>query len=114
MLASQPSSSSRERCCSRLPRRRVNVTLSLSFGGIYYDIPSENFAYAEADTEGKSCYGSVYDASGGTSTTLFIIGQAFLKGVYSAYQFDPVSGRDRFRVQTRSMSGLTALTSSWR
>ncbi|KAK4055556.1 hypothetical protein OIV83_000102 [Microbotryomycetes sp. JL201] len=66
----------------------ANATISLSFGGVYYTVPPESFAYGNVDSDGTSCWGSVYDASEGTSD-LFIIGGAFLQHVYSAFRFDP-------------------------
>ncbi|KAK4056619.1 hypothetical protein OIO90_002467 [Microbotryomycetes sp. JL221] len=68
----------------------ANATVSLSFGGVWYSVPSDGFSYGNADSSGEECWGSVYDASEGTSD-LFIIGGAFLQHVYSAFRFDPPS-----------------------
>ncbi|KAM0788937.1 hypothetical protein ACM66B_003012 [Microbotryomycetes sp. NB124-2] len=66
----------------------ANATISLSFGGVWYTVPSDSFSYGNVGSDGAECWGSVYDASEGTSD-LFIIGGAFLQHVYSAFRFEP-------------------------
>ena len=63
----------------------ANVSLSMQFGGITYNVSDFSFGQASATQN----YGIIYDASAGTSTSQCIIGDAFLKSVYSVFSFDP-------------------------
>ncbi|KAK4701712.1 hypothetical protein P7C70_g4515, partial [Phenoliferia sp. Uapishka_3] len=62
-----------------------NVNVTFTFGGIEYEIPSENFNSGYADTSGTSCLGAVFELD--SSSLPWIIGDTFLVGVYSAFRF---------------------------
>ncbi|KAI8449960.1 aspartic peptidase A1, partial [Phakopsora pachyrhizi] len=67
--------------------------LSLTFGGISYDIASDDFNVGAIDTRGETCLGALFgvDSTGSTSTTSsstpnWIIGDSFLKNVYTVFR----------------------------
>lgn len=62
-----------------------NPVVGLEFGGVVWNISDFSFGQASA----TQSYGAVYDASAGTSATQCIIGDAFLKNVYSVFSFSP-------------------------
>jgi hypothetical protein len=65
----------------------TNVTVSLTFGGKAYSIKSVDFTRQVTDNE---CFGSFFGLDLGANTGVqWIVGDTFLKNVYSVYRQDP-------------------------
>jgi cathepsin D len=76
---------------------KTEVSVSLSFGGKSWPINPTDMnlgPYDEKDT--KNCLGGIFDLGGGSTTIgsglpAWIIGDTFLKNVYSVFRADPLS-----------------------
>lgn len=66
----------------------ADINVSLTFGGVSYAIPSESFNAGAVDSRGTTCLGAVFELEAGNSID-WVIGEAFLTGLYSVYRFDP-------------------------
>ncbi|KAM0793276.1 hypothetical protein ACM66B_000737 [Microbotryomycetes sp. NB124-2] len=66
------------------------VDVSLQFGGKSYSIPSDSFNAGAIDTAGQNCLGAVFVLPDSSSMP-WVIGEAFLTGLYSSFRFDPPS-----------------------
>ncbi|EGN95046.1 hypothetical protein SERLA73DRAFT_113780 [Serpula lacrymans var. lacrymans S7.3] len=66
----------------------TQVNVSISFGGPSWFINSSDFRYAYIDSNGSSCLGAFYEV---TSSTPWVIGDTFLKSVYSVFRYSPPS-----------------------
>lgn len=72
------------------------VNVAFQFGGQSYSVDSSQFNAGAVDRTGEYCLGAVFaltsqgsSSAGSSNSPNFIIGDAFLTGVYSAYRFDP-------------------------
>jgi cathepsin D len=67
----------------------TDVTVSMSFGGNNWTMSSADFAFTQIST--GECVGAFFDigSNAGTGTPSWIIGDAFLKNVYSVFQYNP-------------------------
>jgi len=67
----------------------TTVSLSISFGGRTWPVSSEDFILAR--TTGNQCLGAVFEYSGASSGPAWIVGDTFLKNVYSVFRANPAS-----------------------
>ncbi|KAG2039952.1 aspartic peptidase domain-containing protein [Suillus americanus] len=67
----------------------TTVNVELSFGGTTWSISPADFAFTQ--TSSTECIGAFFEASTGTGSPTWIIGDAFLKNVYSVFRYDPAS-----------------------
>ncbi|BGO94820.1 hypothetical protein NBRC10512_005360 [Rhodotorula toruloides] len=67
------------------------VDVSFKFGGVDYPIQENQFNAGAVDSRGQYCLGAVFALETQSSSISFIVGDAFLTGVYNAYRFDPPS-----------------------
>ena len=68
----------------------TKVTVSLKFGGKDYSIQTSDFS-RPVDTSGTTCYGSFFPLDLSGSTVQWIVGDSFLKNVYSVYRSSPAA-----------------------
>lgn len=66
----------------------TNVSVSLSFGGQTYSISSSDFTRL-ADSSGTQCIGSFFALDINNGVVEWIVGDSFLKNVYSVYRQSP-------------------------
>jgi len=66
----------------------TKVTVSLKFGGTDYSINSVDFS-RPADSSGTTCLGSFFPIDLNGNTVQWIVGDSFLKNVYSVYRSQP-------------------------
>ncbi|KAF8322235.1 acid protease [Clavulina sp. PMI_390] len=68
----------------------TNVNVSLTFGGVSYSIETADFSRV-ADSSGKTCIGSFFGIDVTGSSVSWIVGDTFLKNVYSVYRESPAA-----------------------
>lgn len=66
----------------------TSVSVSLTFGGTAYSIESVDFS-RPADTSGTTCFGAFFGLDINNGVVEWIVGDAFLKNVYSVYRSSP-------------------------
>ncbi|OAX43184.1 aspartic peptidase A1 [Rhizopogon vinicolor AM-OR11-026] len=66
----------------------TTVNVELSFGGSTWSISPADFAFSQ--TSSTECLGAFFEISTGSDIT-WIIGDTFLKNVYSVFRYDPAS-----------------------
>ncbi|GAA5918358.1 hypothetical protein JCM1841_002187 [Sporobolomyces salmonicolor] len=64
-----------------------DVNVALTFGNVSYPIESSQFNAGAVDSRGSLCLGAIFALETGSSSVSFIVGDAFLTGVYNAYRF---------------------------
>ncbi|KAJ3576769.1 hypothetical protein NP233_g228 [Leucocoprinus birnbaumii] len=75
----------------------TNIQVSLSFGGKAWPIDPDDMNLGPVDTTGQLCWGGIFDLGAGTSiqpqpgNPSWIVGDGFLKNVYSVFRVDPPS-----------------------
>ncbi|KAI5481256.1 hypothetical protein MNV49_004876 [Pseudohyphozyma bogoriensis] len=84
----------------------TNVNVTMTFGGVQYSIPSDNFNSGYVTSSGSECLGALFEydttesvssgsgsgyASSTSTTPTWIVGDSFLNGVYSAFRFSPTA-----------------------
>ncbi|KAJ6518768.1 aspartic peptidase A1 [Mycena sanguinolenta] len=69
----------------------TTVTVTLSFGGSTWAVSPADFLLQKADTAGQTCVGSFFALTTGDSAPPWIVGDTFLKNVYSVFRFSPPS-----------------------
>lgn len=68
----------------------TTVNVELSFGGSTWSISPADFAYTQLTS--TECIGAFFETNtGGSGTPTWIIGDAFLKNVYSVFRYNPPS-----------------------
>lgn len=67
------------------PCQAVLPNVSFTFGGVDYPISEQDFNWA---AEGADCVGGI---GGLTSIDFWVVGDTFLKNVYSSYRVEPPS-----------------------
>jgi len=65
----------------------VNVTLS--FGGTYWAVSAGDFELAQLS--GSECLGAFFELDTGSNSPSWIVGDTFLKNVYSVFRYSPPS-----------------------
>lgn len=66
----------------------ANIEVAFTFGGQSYSIPSESFNAGAVDSLGRTCLGAVFELAAGGNID-WVVGEAFLTGLYNSYRFDP-------------------------
>lgn len=66
------------------------VVVEISFGGPNWSVSPGDFAFTSTGTSNE-CYGAFYAIPTSGSTPSWIIGDTFLKNVYSVFRYDPPS-----------------------
>lgn len=67
-----------------------SVNVAFTFGGQQYSVATDQFNAGAVDSTGQYCLGAIFALETGSSSSIsFIIGDAFLTGVYNAYRFNP-------------------------
>jgi len=66
----------------------TKVTVSLKFGGTDYSINASDFS-RPVDTSGTTCFGAFFPIDLNGNTVQWIVGDTFLKNVYSVYRNQP-------------------------
>jgi cathepsin D len=68
------------------------VTVSVAFGGATtWDISPADFALPFQDPTGKRCLGAFFALDTGSAAPAWIVGDTFLKNVYSVFRYNPPS-----------------------
>ncbi|KAG2071567.1 acid protease [Suillus decipiens] len=67
----------------------TTVNVELSFGGTNWSISAADFAFTQ--TSSTECIGAFFEADTGSGSPSWIIGDAFLKNVYSVFRYNPAS-----------------------
>lgn len=67
----------------------TTVNVEFSFGGATWSMSPADFAFTQ--TSSTECIGAFFEASTGTGSPSWIIGDAFLKNVYSVFRYNPPS-----------------------
>lgn len=83
-----------------------NVNISLTFGGQQYSINSADMSAGILDSRGQNCLGGILGSNLGGGAPSFIVGDVFLKNVFSVYQYSPAA------VGFASLKGQAAQTAS--
>lgn len=66
----------------------TKVTVSLKFGGTDYSINSTDFS-RPTDSSGTTCFGAFFPLDLGGGPVQWVVGDSFLKNVYSVYRSQP-------------------------
>ncbi|KDN48846.1 acid protease, partial [Tilletiaria anomala UBC 951] len=82
------------------------IKLTFTFGGQHYSVNPLDFSAGAVDNAGSYCLGSVFGIDTGNSAPPYIIGDAFLKNVFSVYRANPPS------VGFASLKGSSAQTAA--
>jgi len=73
----------------------TDVTITFAFGGSAYTIDSQDMNLGSIDRGGNLCAGAIFDltlgANVGSSSPSWVVGDTFLKNVYSVFRQDPLS-----------------------
>lgn len=65
-----------------------NVEVTMTFGGKAYSINTADMKNGAVDSRGEYCLGGILGASLGASAPAFIVGDVFLKNVFSVYDYE--------------------------
>ncbi|KZT72002.1 acid protease [Daedalea quercina L-15889] len=88
------------------------VTVALKFGdsSISWPISSDDFEFESADSSGSTCIGAFFEVDNtGTTAPAWIVGDTFLKNVYSVFKYDPPSvGFAKLSSTALAMNGVSA------
>lgn len=68
-----------------------NVDLTMTFGGKAYTVNSQDMLNGIVDSSGQYCLGGVLGESLGTGAPDYIIGDTFLKNVFTVFQYSPAA-----------------------
>ncbi|TFK47449.1 acid protease [Heliocybe sulcata] len=69
----------------------TQVQSSLAFGGQSWSISPADFEHTPIDNTGETCVGAFFEVSTGSSTPGWIVGDAFLKNVYTSFRYSPAA-----------------------
>ncbi|KAK7466332.1 hypothetical protein VKT23_005058 [Stygiomarasmius scandens] len=67
----------------------TEVNVSMAFGGRSWSVSNADFQVAQLSR--SLCLGAFFDIDTGTSSPSWIVGDTFLKNVYSVFRYDPAS-----------------------
>lgn len=76
---------------------KTSINISISFGGQTWPIDPRDMNFAPVDPQGRQCVGAIFDLSLGTNIVNgggnpdWVIGDTFLKNVYSVFRNNPPS-----------------------
>lgn len=70
---------------------KSNFTFAFSFGGVEYPIPFRDLVmYSSGDNfDSATCLGSIFSLEGLSGVNSWIVGDAFLKNVYTTFRYEP-------------------------
>ncbi|PWN37492.1 Asp-domain-containing protein [Meira miltonrushii] len=83
-----------------------SVNISLTFGGQQYSINPADMNAGALDSSGQNCLGGILGSDLGSGAPNFIVGDVFLKNVFSVYQYSPAA------VGFAALKGQAAQTAS--
>lgn len=83
-----------------------SVNVSLTFGGQQYSINPADMNAGALDSRGRNCLGGILGSDLGSGAPGFIVGDVFLKNVFSVYQYSPAA------VGFAALKGQAAQTAS--
>ncbi|KAH9931920.1 acid protease [Fomitopsis serialis] len=88
----------------------VTVTLKFGSSSIAWPIASDDFEFEAADQAGKTCIGAFFEVDNtGTTAPAWIVGDTFLKNVYSVFKYNPPSvGFAQLSAAALGMNGASA------
>lgn len=66
----------------------ANPSISITFGGRQFSINSQDFNAGALDTSGRYCLGAIFATDLGEGAPEWIVGDAFLKNVFSVYDYN--------------------------
>jgi cathepsin D len=69
----------------------TDVQVGMAFGGSTWPISPADFALAAVDKAGQTCLGAFFELETGGSAPAWIVGDTFLKNVFSVFRFNPPS-----------------------
>jgi cathepsin D len=69
----------------------TSVNMQMAFGGKLWPIMSDDFALAAMDKQEQTCLGAFFELDTGGSAPAWIVGDTFLKNVFSVFRFNPPS-----------------------
>ncbi|KZT25525.1 acid protease [Neolentinus lepideus HHB14362 ss-1] len=69
----------------------TQVSSSLSFGGQSWSISPADFEHTAIDSSGTTCVGAFFEVTTSGTTPGWIVGDAFLKNVYTSFRYSPAS-----------------------
>ena len=85
----------------------TDVNVALSFGGPIWPVSPGDFQFTS--TSENRCIGAFYEIPGNEGTPAWIVGDTFLKNVYSVFRFNPPSvGFAALSTEATSMNGVNA------
>lgn len=76
---------------------RTQINITISFGGKAWPISSDDMNLGPVTSSGQTCAGAIFDLSMGSNIPVgsgnpsWVVGDTFLKNVYSVYRADPPS-----------------------
>ncbi|KAF8556433.1 acid protease [Imleria badia] len=89
------------------------VTVEISFGGPSWAISPADFQFQPVGASSDYCYGAFYSIPTSSNLPQWIIGDTFLKNVYSVFRYDPPSVGFAALSQTAlAMNGVNAVIPS--
>jgi cathepsin D len=83
-----------------------DVQITLSFGGQTYSVNSQDMLNGALDNSGQYCLGGVLGEDLGQGAPAYIVGDTFLKNVFTVFQYSPAA------VGFASLVGSTAQTAA--
>lgn len=89
-----------------------NPSISLTFGGREFNINSQDFNAGAVDTLGRYCLGAIFATDLGEGAPSWIVGDAFLKNVFSVYDYNNGSPRVGFANLKGSSAQNAPITTS--
>ncbi|KAH9829970.1 aspartic peptidase domain-containing protein [Rhodofomes roseus] len=70
--------------------QQVTITLKFGNSAIAWPISSDDFEFEAADSSGTTCIGAFFEVDNtGTTAPAWIVGDTFLKNVYSVFRYNP-------------------------
>lgn len=85
----------------------TEVTASITFGGVEYSISSDDFNAGPSEFSSSYCIGAFFVFASATAEASWIIGDSFLKNVYTSFRFspDPAVGFAQLSIAASNLGG---------
>lgn len=88
----------------------ANPSISITFGGREFSINSQDFNAGALDTSGRYCLGAIFATDLGQGAPEWIVGDSFLKNVFSVYDYNNGNPRVGFASLKGSSAQNVAVT----